>query len=193
MTYEELKINIDLYDPEDVLYSVGRLWHNGLLFVVCDEGDCHLFKRNGTEDDIGKVDSIFTNMIPFAIKKIVIPDSVTSIEYAAFSYCTNLVSVTIGNNVTSIEEAAFSNCKNLTNVVIPDNVKEILSSAFYRCSGLTSVTIPDSVTSIMDDAFCGCNRLKSVTITANGGDALNVKKMMIDADISKNIDWNLPD
>lgn len=61
MIYEELKIKLDLYDPIDVLKSTRRQWwRNGLWFVVCDEGDCHLFREDGTEDDIRKVDKITT-------------------------------------------------------------------------------------------------------------------------------------
>ena len=145
MTYEELKINLDLYDTIDVLKNVGRKW-NSEWFMVCDEGDCHLFKGDGTEDDIGKVDSISMDLIPLGIKKIVIPDSVTSIS----------------------------------------------CGTFWGYRELTSVTIPDSVMNIGSYAFIGCSGMKSVTIKANGGNALNVKQMMIKACVSENIKWNLP-
>ena len=39
-----------------------------------------------------------------------IPNSVTSIGYAAFYYCSGLTSITIGNSVTSIGENAFYDC-----------------------------------------------------------------------------------
>jgi len=45
-----------------------------------------------------------------------IPNSVTSIESGAFSWCTGLASVTIGNGVTSIGEYAFSIGTSLTSV-----------------------------------------------------------------------------
>ena len=60
-------------------------------------------------------------------------------------------------------------------VEIGSDVTDIGEGAFYNCSGLTSVTIPDSVTSIGSDAFYDCSGLTSVTITANGGNAENVK------------------
>jgi hypothetical protein len=86
---------------------------------------------------------------------ITIPDSVTSIEYDAFSGCVGLTSVTIGNNVTSIGSNAFERCTSLTSINIPNSVTSIGSSAFSGCTGLTSVIIPDNVTSIGSNAFDG--------------------------------------
>jgi len=90
--------------------------------------------------------------------------SVTSIGFMAFSYCTDLTSVTIGNSVTSIGDDAFRYCTCLTSVTIGNSVTSIGDDAFYRCSGLTSVTIPNSVTSIGECAFYWCSGLTSVTI-----------------------------
>ena len=93
-----------------------------------------------------------------------IPDSVTSIEWSAFSGCSNLASVTIPNSVTSIEYYAFFDCTSLMSVTIPDSVISIGGFAFAWCSSLTSVTIPDGVTSIGDNVFEACSSLTSVTI-----------------------------
>ena len=76
--------------------------------------------------------------------------------------------------------------------MIPDSVTSIGWAAFDNCSGLTSVTIPDSVTSIGDGAF-NFTSLTSVTITANGGNAENVKQMMINTGVSESITWNMPE
>jgi len=70
--------------------------------------------------------------------------------------------VVIPPSVTSIGFMAFS-CTALTSIIIPDTVSFIGSSAFMYCSSLTSVTIPsDSVTSIGDHAFCNCLSLTEV-------------------------------
>lgn len=116
MTYEELKIKLDLYDPIDVLKNVGRKW-NDCWFVICDEGDCHLFKGNGNEDDIGKVDRIGYGIIRTDIRKIIIPDSVTSIGFYAFYRCSRLTNMTIPASVTYIGVWAFDNCSKLTSLV----------------------------------------------------------------------------
>ena len=89
---------------------------------------------------------------------------VENIGYEAFSYCTNLMSVTIGDGVTSIGSYAFEGCSGLTSVTIPDSVTYIGAYAFYYCSGLTSVTIGDSVTSIGSRAFSGCSGLMAFSV-----------------------------
>ena len=98
------------------------------------------------------------------LTSVTIPDSVTTIEYAAFADCTSLTSVTIPDSVTSIGEVAFYDCESLTSVIIPDSVTSIREGAFQFCYNLTSVTIPDSVVSIGDYAFCNCSSLTSVII-----------------------------
>ena len=98
-------------------------------------------------------------------------------------------------NIMSIGRAALQYCTRLTSVTIPNSVKSIGNNAFYGCTSLTSMTIPDSVTSIEDNAFMGCSDLTSVTIIATGkpdANAENVKQMMIDAGVSSDITWNMP-
>ena len=111
------------------------------------------------------------------LTSIIIPGSVTSIEYYAFQNCRELTSITIPNSVTSIENYAFDGCSSLRSITIPDSVTSIGSDAFSSCSGLTSITIPDSVTDIGSSAFSGCSGLTSITIpnsvTSIGGGAFD--------------------
>ena len=101
------------------------------------------------------------------ITDLVIPDSVTSIDYGAFCDCSGLTSITIPDSVTSIGEFAFYNCSGLTSITIGSGVTSIVNSAFEGCSGLTSVTIGSGVTSIVNSAFEGCSGLTSITIPDN--------------------------
>jgi len=67
------------------------------------------------------------------LKEIKIPNSVVSIEYTAFEYCRDMISVTIPNSVTSIENFAFGNCSSLTSVTIPNSATSIGNGAFAGC------------------------------------------------------------
>ncbi len=99
-----------------------------------------------------------------SLESVIIPDSVTSIDWSAFRSCTNLKSAIIGDSVKVIDDYAFSGCTSLENITIPDSVTSIGEGAFYNCSKLVNITIPDSVTSIGDKAFCYCTGLANITI-----------------------------
>ncbi len=104
-----------------------------------------------------------------------IGNSVTSIGYATFSYCTSLRSVTIPNSVTSIGDEAFYSCASLTNIMIGNSVINI-GSAFSYCTSLTAITVDplNSVYSSMDGVLfnksqttliqCPSGKLGSCTI-----------------------------
>ena len=89
----------------------------------------------------------------------------TSINYEAFSNCTNLTSITIPNNITSIGFEAFRKCSSLTSIMIPDSVTSIGNYAFEKCSNLTNITIGNGMTQIGARAFTECSKLKNIYIT----------------------------
>ena len=141
MTINELKILLDLGNPDDVIKSHAHAIECGIgwLFVDSNDGHCYLFDKNGKEKDIHCLTKIdfalfFRDNI---LAKIVIPSSVTSIENSAFLGCKGLTSITIPDGVTSIGDLAFENCNGLTSVTIPDSMMHIGYYAFYGCSMFT--------------------------------------------------------
>lgn len=65
-----------------------------------------------------------------SITKVILPNSVVSIEDTAFLSCDVLEDVQLGNNVTSIGSSAFAYCRNLNHIDLPSGIKQIASTAF---------------------------------------------------------------
>ena len=135
--------------------------------TTCGSSDQPAFPSNLSTLIIGNNVKIIPNYAfdgCSGLTNVTIPNSVTSIGYAAFAYCSGLTSVTIGISVTEIGSYAFYGCSGLTSVTIPNSATSIGYAAFAYCSGLTSVTIPNSVTSIGNYTFTGCSCLTSINV-----------------------------
>lgn len=82
-----------------------------------------------------------------------------------------ITSVTIPEGVTTIESAAFSWCQNLLQVDFPSTLRRIENDAFYR-SAVQKAIIPEGVEYIGDEAF-GYSYLKEVSLP-NGLSSMGV-------------------
>lgn len=104
------------------------------------------------------------------IKKLVIPDHVTTIKKGMFYNCSQLVSVEIPNTVQEIGAHGFQNCSSLRNIIFHDRgrLNKIGDYAFAGCESLKEINLPSSVTQIGRYAFAGCNSLTKVMF--NNGD-----------------------
>lgn len=117
-----------------------------------------------------------------------IPDSVTTIWHAAFSYA-QLDTVDIPNSVTTIESWAFAR-SSITSLTVPGTVTSMGDYAIGRCyslktvvfnEGITklgnyvcredavleNVTLPSTVTSIGTQAFYDCEVLTSISLPSS--------------------------
>ena len=103
---------------------------------------------------------------PKKIISIIMPDSITSIGYAAFKQCHALRSVVLSNNLTSIGKQAFMDCTSLTSINLPDSLTYLGGAAFSECIALTSINIPAGITSIEGWTFDGCKKLSQVSLPA---------------------------
>ena len=98
------------------------------------------------------------------LERVVIPDSVVSIGYNAFSDCISLTDITIPDSVTTIESDAFRGCSSLENISLPDSMTSIGMETFKNCSALKEIVIPEGVTGLQYSTFEGCTSLRNVTL-----------------------------
>ncbi len=98
-------------------------------------------------------------MYYFYLTSLTIPNSVNTIEEAAFAYCSGFTGdLVIPNSVNTIEASAFHTCYGFDGTLVLGNgVTSIGAWAFNSCDGLTGVlNIPSNVASIGEDAFVYC-------------------------------------
>lgn len=108
-----------------------------------------------------------------AFRKLIIPESVTSIGVNPWGGCSSLSSITVDNSNTTYDSRDNCNAVIETNTntlivgcrytVIPNTVTKIGTYSFYSHSGLSSASIPTSVTSIESYAFAYCSGMTSIT------------------------------
>ena len=159
------------------------LYCDGLTSIVVENENPVYDSRNNCNAIIGTK----TNTLIFGCQNTIIPNSVTSIRWSAFSYCIGLTSITIPSSVISIANSAFNGCSGLTSIVVENenpvydsrnNCNAIIETATNMLiAGCQNTIIPNSVTSIGSSAFYGCSSLTSVTIpnsvTSIGDDAFS--------------------
>ena len=106
------------------------------------------------------------------LQRLVLPDGLQAIGYAALAGCSSLTAIDIPPTVTQIGDYAFSG-SGLTSVTLPDSVALIGRGAFARCPALASAVVPSG--QIGAQAFSGCTSLTSVSlgdgVTAIGSEA----------------------
>ena len=107
-----------------------------------------------------------------ALKQIILPGSLQTIQANAFKGCTGLEVITIPSTVTTIGEGAFEGCTSLARFdgtyasadrrfIVRDN--HVLA---FAPAGLTETTLPDGVTHINAGVFANNTSLKTVNLSA---------------------------
>lgn len=151
-TTESTELCGDSHDYVNGICSVCEdLQTKGLEYTRCDNDGYYMVTGIGTCTDA----------------EVFIPERYNGIEVIgigdfAFSDCTSLKKINIPESVTSIGKSAFSGCKSLKDITIPNSVTDIGYCAFVACTSLESILIPDSVISVGDQLFNGCKKLNDV-------------------------------
>ena len=138
---------------------------SGLTSITVESGNTVYDSR----ENCNAIIKTSTNGLIAGCMNTVIPNSVTSIGFSAFSVCSGLTSVTIPNSVTFIDSQAFYGCGGVTSITIPNSVTFIGWYAFYGCSGLTSVTcLAENVPTTYSNTFYNSN-IGNVTLYVPAG------------------------
>ena len=97
------------------------------------------------------------------LTSVFLPEGIMSIGYSAFDSCTDFVEINLPESLMSIGSYAFKDCA-IMNIMIPDNVTDIGNYAFGGCSNLKNIILPDGVKSLGFYTFGGCSNLRSIVI-----------------------------
>ena len=148
-----------------------------LEFVLDAEGTGYLVKRGTCSREtivipdtynglpIKSVRLAYLNAMPDKVPtKVILPNTLSSIDVRCFMNLTSLVSVNIPYGITTIGEQTFKKCESLVDIVIPETVTTIGASVFSQCLQLKTVILPEGLTSLGSDAFNSCEALEEITI-----------------------------
>jgi len=107
------------------IQEIGQIFSDGYTYIDKETGELVM---DGDESYVEKVvlsegTEILngTFMMCTALKEILLPNTLKTIEYGAFANCTALTEIIIPASVTSIGGNAFSSCTNISSIVIPKN------------------------------------------------------------------------
>ena len=96
--------------------------------------------------------------------KITVPETVTKIGTAAFSFSYFLKTVEFkdGINLSVLPHGVFGRCVSLETIVFPDSVVKTEGLIFSDCQSLKSVTLNSGLTEIGTRAFENCTSLEEI-------------------------------
>lgn len=98
--------------------------------------------------------------------EIELPESLCSIEDAAFKYCLKLRQISLPQNVKTIGEQCFYGCESLEELEIRGEVEVISKEAFKGCK-IKELLLPESIVEIEDNAFNSNKNLDTILLPAN--------------------------
>jgi hypothetical protein len=153
---------VDPDNPNHAADAAGALYNKAMTVLykyVTGSSSTAYNVANGTEVIW---EYAFSNCAP--LEKVVLPDSVTTIQDEAFIHCLALREINLPNSLTSLGGNAFFNCRSLQQITLPDQLTRIRAYTFMQCVEMTSVSIPASLREIDGGAFQSCEALTDVYI-----------------------------
>ena len=145
----------------DISYSAFDMC-GGLTSIQVEEGNT-VFDSRGNCNAVIKTSK---KELWIGCENTVIPSSVNTIGYCAFSGRTGITSMELHSGIYTIGNMAFDGCTGLTQINIPYNATYIGSGAFRGCTSLTQIDTKNVFT-IGSCAFMDCSNLSQVVLAPN--------------------------
>ena len=145
----------------DISYSAFAMC-GGLTSIQVEEGNTVFDSR----DNCNAVIKTSKKELWIGCENTVIPSSVNTIGYHAFSGRTGITSMELHSGIYSIGNMSFEGCTRLTEINIPYNATYIGSAAFKGCTSLTQMDTKNVYT-IGSCAFMDCSNLSQVVLAPN--------------------------
>lgn len=101
-----------------------------------------------------------------SLQRISMP-GVEQIGKAAFSGCTLLNSIDLPQTLCTLDEECFKACTALGRVILPKKIKMLPSSAFADCTAIHEITLNSSLTTIGNAAFMNCSALTVIQLPSS--------------------------
>lgn len=140
--------------------SDSQLWYLGPSCF----GFCSSLKEFDMPDKVTTLDigingeAVFMNT---PIEHLKISASIINLPYMGIN---TLKTVTFAENskLTTLEQDAFSYNSELESITLPEGLRKIGDLAFYNCVGLKTIVIPESVTDIGYSVFDNCKAVEDI-------------------------------
>ena len=119
-----------------------------------------------------------------SLKKVVLPNSITTIGESAFSsstieeinfpegliridtwaflWCDSLKEIILPNSLTALGQCAFSGCASVKKIIIGSGVTQLGNSVFSDCRSVSSLRIPSNITNMYNNCMNGCTGMDSL-------------------------------
>lgn len=100
------------------------------------------------------------------VEKVILPDTVRTIEYGAFWGCKSLKTIDLPEGLEKLGSYCFHSCEGLEEITIPSTVKEVGGALYptFEDSGLKKITFAEGTTGIPSSIFQGASKLTEVVL-----------------------------
>lgn len=184
-----------------LLCGCGSRSSEGLAFTSNGDGTCTWTGVGSCTDTEIIVPEIYNDETVVAVgsevlgknatvKKVVLPDSIKTIQEEAFAYNDELEEIKLGNSLETIGDYAIAYCENLKDIQFPKTIKTIGAGAFCEDTALTQIILPEGVESIGPYAFSRTSAVKVIsipetvmTVSAGMFDSTSLEEVKIAGDV----------